>query len=159
MTTFLLRATCEETAASLVMFFYDLNQDLFSDSREIHEKEMRSHLAATSKTWLDSLNKDEMQHFKELGEVSPNHAAAFRVCRELVVEEGIFFLSCAQLGERISIDRQTAYRILRQFVGLGIIGITTKGTQHRTLDQDGKKVVEKGKATTYRWLLRSTPNG
>ena len=157
MTTFLLRATSEETTASLVMFFYDLNQDLFSDSREIHEKEMRSHLAATRKTWLASLNKDEMKHFEELVEVSLNHTAAFRVCRELVDAEGLFFLSCAQLGERISIDRQTAYRILRQFVGLGIIGVTTKGTQHRTLEQDGKKVVEKGKATTYRWLLFTLP--
>lgn len=149
MTTFLFRAFSEETTAALVMFFYDLNQYTFSDSRDTHEKEMRSHLAATRTSWLGSLSKQEMEHFQALIEISPNHASAFRVCRELAKEVGIFFLSCAQLAERIGIDRQVAYRILRQFAELGIIEVKKKGTQHRTID----KVVTRGEATTYRWLL------
>ena len=156
MTTFLFRATSEETTAALVMFFYDLNQDIFNDSREIHEIEMRSHLNATHRTWLESLCEEERRLYCELAGISHNHKTAFRVCRELADIEGLFFLSCAQLGERIGIDRQTAHRIFRQFAGLGIIEVVKKGTQHRTIEQDGEKIMNHGTATVYRWLLRGT---
>jgi hypothetical protein len=156
MTTFLFHAVSEETTAALVLLFHDLNQDIFSDSREMHEYEMRSHLNATKETWLQSLGHDERQRYDELAEISQNHANAFRVCRELANEDGHFFLSCAQMEERIGIDRQIASRILKQFVGLGIIAMVEKGTQHRTMEKDGGKIVVAGTATTYRWRLRDT---
>jgi hypothetical protein len=155
MTTFLFRATSEETTAALVLFFYDLNQDVFSDSREMHENEMRSHLDATRRTWLESLGKEERRHYMVLVEISRNHAAAFRVCRELAGEDGTFFLSCAELGKRIDLDGKQAQRLLGQLVGLEIIKVMKKGTQHRTIEQDGEKIVQPGKATDYRWLLRN----
>jgi hypothetical protein len=156
MTTFIFRATSEETTAALVLFFYDLNQDIFSDSRETHENEMRSHLEATRQTWLDSLNTAERNRYADLAEVSQHHTNAFRVCRELADNDGRFFLSTAQMEERIGIDRQIASRILRQFAGLGIIQVTEKGTQNKAIEKEGGKIVMRGKATTYRWLLRNT---
>ena len=156
MTTFLFRATSEETTAALALLFYDLNQDIFSDSREMHENEMRSHLNATRLTWQESLGKEERQHYSELAEISQNHTNAFRVCRELADKEGLFFLSCAHMGERIGFDRQIANRIFGQFEGLGIIEMIEKGTQHRIIIQDGEKIVVKGNATVYRWLIRDT---
>ena len=156
MTTFIFRATSEETTAALVMFYYDLNQDIFNDTRETHENEMRSHLEGIRQTWLDSLNTAERNHYANLAEVSQNHTNAFRVCRELADNDGRFFLSFAQMEERIGIDRQIASRILRQFAGLGIIQVTEKGTQNKAIEKEGGKIVMRGKATSYRWLLRDT---
>lgn len=153
MTTFLFRATSEDTAAALVLFYYDINQDIFSDRREMHENEMRSHMEATRRTWLQSLGEEEKIHYAELVGISHNHAAAFRVCRELAGEEGFFFLSNAELGNRIDLDRQQANRLLRQLTGLKIIEVVTKGTQHKSIFSEGVQKVEQGKATTYRWLL------
>jgi len=153
MTTFLFRATSEETAAALILFYYDINQDVFSDSREMHENEMRRHLEATRRTWLESMGEEEKSRYTELAEISQNHAAAFRVCRELPREEGIFFLSSAELGKRIDLDGQQANRYLKQMAILRIIEVAKKGTQHQVIEKDGKKVVKPGKATTYRWLL------
>ena len=60
------------------------------------------------------------------------------------------------MGERIGFDRQIANRIFGQFEGLGIIEMIEKGTQHRIIIQDGEKIVVKGNATVYRWLIRDT---
>ena len=158
MTTFIFRATSEETTVALVMFYYDLNQDVFNDTRETHENEMRSHLEATRQTWLDSLNTAERNRYADLAEVSQHHTNAFRVCRELADNDndGRFFLSFAEMEARIGIDRQIASRILRQFAGHEIIQVIEKGTQNKAIEKDGAKIVVRGKATSYRWLLRET---
>lgn len=153
MTTFLYRATSEKIATELVMFFYDLNQDIFIDSRNTHENEMRSHLEATRRTWLASLNPEEAMHYEQLCQISPSHVAAFRVCRELAREDGRFYLSCAHLADRIGTDRKVAYRIFRHFVEMYILAVVEKGTQHRLIEKNGEKITEKGKATVYDWLL------
>ena len=159
MTTFLFRAVSEETAAALILFYYEVNQDVFSDSLEMHENEMWCHLEATRRTWLESLGEEEKSHHTVLAEISRNHTTAFRVCRELAGEGGIFFLSSAELGSRIDLDCQQSNRLLRQLTAVEIIEVVTKGTQHRVVESDGDQKVERGKATIYRWLLSkaSTP--
>jgi hypothetical protein len=57
---------------------------------------------------------------------------------------------------RIGIDRNSASRILRQFAGHEIIQVIEKGTQNKAIEKDGAKIVVRGKATSYRWLLRET---
>lgn len=145
MVTFLFRAVSEQITISLVNYFYDINQDIFIDTRSQHEKEALSHIRATRETWLDSLSKKERQLYDEASQASKHHETAFRVCRELADKDSNFYLSYKQLGDRIGIDSTQAGRILKQFIPLGILTMITKGTQH------SKKGA--GKATSYRWLL------
>lgn len=155
MVTFLFRAVSEARVMSLVMFYYDINQDVFSDSREQHQEEAESHLRNTKRAWRKSLNEGERNWHDELAEdTNRDHENTFRICQDLAKEDGTFFLSCGQLGARIGIDNKQAQRILLRFGKHKILDVVEKGTQHRQIKSGDKTTFKAGTATVYRWLLR-----
>lgn len=148
MVTFLHRAVGRERLLLLVGAFYDLNQEFFEDPREQHMEEAESHIRDCDETWLNELSDEE----KSIVEMLPErNIEAFRVCRDLAMHENDtcerheFFLSCCDLGNRISIDDQQAGRILRFFRSVHFLEIVEKGTRR----EQGVRA----RATSFRWLL------
>lgn len=147
MTTFLFRAVGEKRVLELTRAFHQVNQDLLVDSLEQHQREATSHLRATKERWLSKLPDTTKKIYDGLPQ---SQSEAFRICMSLAEHEcekcptGEFFLSAANLGNRLGIDMKKAHRILRQLEAEEAIAIITKGTRHT------KKT--KGMATRYRWL-------
>lgn len=153
MVTFLFRAVSEASALPLVMAYYDINQDVFKDTREQHEHEAKSHLDNTKREWIQNLNEIERGWFIQFSEEKKRHREnSFVVCLELARESirkggnGIFFLAGEQLAWRIAHNETEAARILNQFITWGLLERVKKGNPR-----------SKGKArlaSSYRWLLR-----
>ena len=152
MTAFLFRNTSEEIAVKLGEYFYLTNQDIFTDSYFQHKEELDAQLRNTKERWYDELSEAERiitDGFPE--NPLKQQREMFRIMRQLAYIEtegnpiGEFYLSCAELGRRLGIDQNSAYRLLKQFIGLSIISIIEKGTQY------AKSATVK--ATVFRWLL------
>jgi hypothetical protein len=150
MVTFLYRAVGAETLLTLVGAYYDLNQEIFLDTKEQHMAEAKAHLDACHGSWVEELPSDQ----KAILELPFHYQEAFRICRDLATHENVqygpqhFFMSHVKLAERIGIEQHVARRILQTFVGQEWISVAIKGTQHAPNSP--------GKATTYRWLLPVT---
>jgi hypothetical protein len=148
MVTFLFHAVGTETLMALVAAFYDLNQDIFPDSREQHMAEAVAHLKSCNESWFNDLSPEQREYASDLPE---SYQEAFRICRDLAIledechEPGKFFLSYRQLSNRIGISDKSARRILLTFESQGWLKPHVKGTQH--------KPGSIGKATVYLWLL------
>jgi hypothetical protein len=151
MVTFLFHAVGGKNLKEVVGAFYDLNQDVFTDSREQHMEECDAHLNACSKTWFEKLPADERKHVADLPE---EYQVSFRICRDLATREdehcppGQFFMSYRELARRIGTRQKSAERILATFIGQGWIKIHTKGTRY--------EAGSKPKATQYLWMLGDT---
>ena len=148
MTTFLAFNTSDEITLKLVNSFYDLNEDLFTDSKQMHSNEAKCQLENAKARWLENLSTRE----RILVNGFPaKHQDAFRILENLAKIEaddspvGIFYLSCHKLGMRLGIDCQQASRILNQFKAQGVISMLKKGDKYR----EGVKA----KASFYKWLL------
>ncbi len=144
-----------DTALKLLMAFYDINQPIFNDSRDQHEKESRAMLESLEKPYLGKLTAYELEFFN----VMPHEAKpAFRIFRDLSLRDdetaprGTFFMSAAELARRINLGHTvTADRLLKRFIAWGIINIITKGEQY---EKRGRKAL----ATHYRWLVTESLN-
>ena len=128
--------------------FYDLNEDVFTDSKSMHSSEARGQLENVNSRWLDNLTQRERILVDGLPE---RHREAFKILKNLAKIEasdspiGIFYLSCKKFGMRLGVDCKQAYRIFNQFKALGVISILVKGEKYR--------VGTKAKASFYKWLL------
>jgi hypothetical protein len=148
MTTFLAFNTSDEITLRLVNSFYDLNEDVFTDSKSMHSSEARGQLENVNSRWLDNLTQRERILVDGLPE---RHREAFKILKNLAKIEasdspiGIFYLSCKKFGMRLGVDCKQAYRIFNQFKALGVISILVKGEKYR--------VGTKAKASFYKWLL------
>ena len=152
MVTFLFLATGEERVMELAMAYYDVNQDIFDDSRLQHKTEAQSHLGATKERWFSELSDIENE---TISGMKTHQVEIFRICRDLqsldkdAYPRGEFFISFADFERRINTPRTMVQRQLQRFEKRGIIKITKKGTTFQ-------KGVKGGKATEYKWLLPYT---
>lgn len=148
MVTFLFRAVSISQLEALVGAFYDLNQDVFRDSREQHMREAMAHVEACRIAWLDELPREVRECIPTL---PADYQAAFGICLDLAklddkrCKPSEFFLSYNELGDRLGLRPKRAQRILHTFEAEGWLRIIQKGTQH--------KKGALGKATFYAWLL------
>lgn len=148
MTAFLAFNTSDQITTKLVDAFYDLNEDVFDDSKETHSYEAQEQLRNVKTRWLENLHPDD----RELLDGFPDRQKqAFRILWNLARIEakdaphGTFYLSCQELGRRLGVDKRIADRIFKQFQGEGVIKTLIRGQQYRP----GRRA----KATSYRWLL------
>lgn len=159
MLAFLYRAIGERRTIPLVMAFYDLNQDVFSDTREQHHREAVAGLKAIAERWRKELSPLEQE---KVAKLPAKHIEAFRICRDLQgytpkgkqsssrwseYPQGFFALSGNELGKRIEVDCKTASRMLAQLEGCEIIKTHKPGTQRRK--------GQPGMATSFQWLLNA----
>ena len=126
------------------MTFYKLNADIFTDPEEQHRKEVEAQLAAVEASWLESLTPDDRALIEVM---EPEMREAFRICRDLASQnEGRFFLSCNNLGDRLGITPPKAFRILERLQGLEIIVLEKKGKRREP------GVLGKGRASEWQYL-------
>lgn len=146
--TFLHGATGRDRALELAKAFWELNQDIFTDSLEQHMHEAEAHLDAREATWRNSLSDGERALAEQLRQPLRE---SFRICRDLAKRDnaecprGKFFLSMGDLADRISLRTVEAQRIFHVLEGLGCLEIATKGTRHAK--------GARGIATRYLWKL------
>ncbi len=141
MVTFLFRVVSEDVLRDLVMTYYIINQDVFSDSEEQHRQEMEAHLCACERNWMAELSSHEAELADAL---DAKKQAAFRICRDLAAHSnGTFFLGCNELGRRIRVRPHRAQAILNALEGLEVLTMIEKGTRYA-------KGVQ-AKATTWKW--------
>jgi AraC-like DNA-binding protein len=151
MVTFLYRATGVSQLRQLAAAFYDLNQEIFTDSREQHMEELEAHMRACQSTWLGELSQEEISFISDLPE---EYVDAFRICRDLAHHENEaspppdFFLSCNDLGDRLGCSPSTAQRILNAFESASQIKMILKGIR--------REAGVAGVASSYRWLAAVT---
>ncbi|MDA7645938.1 bifunctional DNA primase/polymerase [Akkermansiaceae bacterium] len=147
MTTFLAFNTSDEITTKLVDAFYDLNEDVFDDSKETHSYEAQEQLRNVRARWLKNLPPEDKKLLDGFPDIQKK---AFRILWNLAGIEakdaphGLFYLSCHELGRRLGVDKRKAHRILRQLQSEKVIQTITKGEKY----QSGKKA----KATVFRWL-------
>ncbi|MDB4666374.1 bifunctional DNA primase/polymerase [Akkermansiaceae bacterium] len=147
MTTFLAFNTSDEITTKLVDAFYDLNEDIFDDSKVTHSYEAQEQLRNVKARWLEELPQSDRTLLEGFPE---RQRQVFRILWNLARIEkqdaphGSFYLSCHELGRRIGVDKRQAHRILRQLQSEEVIQTITKGERY----QSGKKA----KATVFRWL-------
>lgn len=152
MIPFLYRAVGEPVLKMFVEYFYDVNQAIWTDSREQHLKEASALLCGVKQTYLDGLSPLESAYYARL---ATDFQDAFRICRDLAhlkseeLEAGCFFLSCNELGRRINRHPQKAQRILQNMIKFDLLEIVKKGER--------RACGARGEATVWRWLL-STPS-
>jgi hypothetical protein len=149
---FILRVVCAPLALQLLEFFYEMHRHLFNDTLEDHRYEAKKMLESVAASYRDSLNAIEQKIYDALTGIEQD---AFRILRDLALwtepKRGSFefFMSCKQLGDRLQIDRKSAYRLLRRFVyKYGLVGCVTKGKPWTP--------GEEPRATVFRWLLVRT---
>ena len=143
------RVVCVSLALQLLDFFYQMHRHLFKDTKEDHRYECKKMLESVAASYRESLSAIERKIYDVLAGVEQD---AFRILRDLAFwsepKRGSpeFFMSCKQLGDRLQIDRQSAWRIIRRFEDdYRLIKCIAKGRQWVT--------GEKPQASTYRWLL------
>jgi len=148
---FIYRVVCVPLALQLLDFFYQMHRHLFKDTREQHRYEAQKMLESVAVSYRKSLSEIERKIYDALPDIEQD---AFRILRDLGFwseskrRSFQFFMSCKQLGDRLQVDRQTAYRILRRFEReYGLIKCVAKGK----LWVAG----EEPQASTYSWLLGS----
>ena len=146
---FVFRVVCAPLALQLLDFFYEMHRPLFEDPPEQHHYEAKKMLESVAASYRNSLPEIEHKIYDALDELEQD---AFRILRDLALwpdpklGRSEFFMSCKQLGDRLQIDRQIAYRILRRFEqDYRLIKCVIKGK----LWVPG----EKPQASVYRWLL------
>ena len=143
------RVVCVPLALQLLDFFYDMHPDLFKDSPEQHHYEAQKMLESVAASYRESLSAIERKIYDVLSGVEQD---AFRILRDLALrsepkrEPFQFFMSCKQLGDRLQIDRQSAYRLLRRF---------EREYRLITCVDKGKPWTpgEEPRASVFRWLL------
>ena len=148
---FVYRVVCVPLALKLLDFFYEMHPNLFKDTPEQHHYEAQKMLESVAGSYRESLSEIERKIYDALPDSEQD---AFRILRDLGLwseskrRSFHFFMSCKQLGDRLQVDRQTAYRILRRFEReYGLIKCVAKGK----LWVAG----EEPQASTYSWLLGS----
>ncbi len=150
--TFLFHCVSPELVLLFAEQFYDRNQATWTDSKEQHMMEARSHLETLLAQYTKRLPRHEAAVYEELRD---REQIAFRIGRDLASDkmeemgEATFFLSCNTLGERTGLDSNQAGRILKSLTSLGITQVKEKGARW----SPGKKSV----ATTYWWLYSVAP--
>jgi hypothetical protein len=144
MIPFLHRAVGRVQLHRLYMAFYDLNQSIFTDSREQHQMEAECHARTCMESWLEGLRPNEWAIYESLPE---DYQESFRICKDLgeKSENGIFFLSCRELGERINKHDPHAHRVMQTFQKMGIMVIMEKGSRGG--------IDPKRKATYWKWIM------
>lgn len=146
--TFNFRAVGKTQLIGLAKAFYELNQDVFTDSLDQHMREACAHLTACDTEWRNTLTDSES---KTISSFPARLVEAFRICRDLAAIDtvesipGFFFLSCSDLADRLSLDVKQAHRILQNFRCCGIVEAIEEGTRR------AKGI--RGRATRYRWNL------
>jgi hypothetical protein len=122
---------------------------LFKDTLEQHHYEAQRMLESVAVSYRGSRPEIERKIYDALPELEQD---AFRIVRDLASwlqpnrERLQFFMSSKQLGDRLEIDRQRAYRILRRFeCDYEIIKCIAKGKPWTP--------GEKPQASVFRWLL------
>jgi hypothetical protein len=148
-TPFVFRVVCTPLAMQLLEFFYEMHRPLFKDSPEQHRYEAQKMLELVAVSYRDNLSEIEHKIYNALPAIEQD---GFRILRDLALRldpklgRFKFFMSCKQLGDRLQIDRQIAYRILRRFEqDYRLIKSVKKGK----LWVPG----EKPRASVFRWLL------
>jgi hypothetical protein len=131
------------------LHFFRQNQAIFKDSIEQHEKESLAAIKGVTETYLQGLSPNKRELYLELP--SPDQTT-FRISNDLAKSTTnkefpppLFFLSSADLGHRTGRSCQQANRSLQSLCRLNVIEVHELGVQ-RAKNQ-------KGKATTYRWLI------
>jgi hypothetical protein len=106
--------------------------------------EAECHARTCMESWLEALRPNERAIYESLPE---DYQESFRICKDLSEksENGIFFLSCRELGERINKHDPHAHRIMRTFQKMEIMTMINKGTRGDT--------GSKRKATYWKWVL------
>ncbi len=92
--------------------------------------------------YFTELSENEKIYYQEL---TLSEQAAFRICRDLALKtkENLFFMSYAELGERLEVKLQKAQIIMINFVKDGPLSEVEKGTKWTP--------GIKAKATSWRW--------
>jgi len=146
---FIFRVVCVPLALQLLEFFYEMHRHLFEDTLEDHRYEAKKMLESVAATYRESLSEIERKIYTVLPGIEQD---AFRILRDLALRSDPrcgpfeFFMSCKQLGDRLQIDRQSAYRLLLRFeYEYELIKCVTKGKPWTP--------GEKPEASVYRWLL------
>ena len=148
---YLYRVVAPEIALKLVMIFYEMNRGLFHDPPEQHQKEAIAMMKSIESTYHEELSEEETEAYSLLNDIEK---AVFRICRDLAFnkkkgEPGEFFMSCNHLADRMGIHSPQADRIIKTFMGYGILDRLEKGQQ--------REAGVKARAGTYRYLLTIKP--
>ncbi len=128
------------------MDWYRLNQGLFRDSAEQHEREARALIDGCARSYSAKLAGETKALYAELDE---REQILFRICRDLAnrseTKDQRFFLSCDEASERIECDSRQAHRILCGFAADGVLKSVTPG-QRRAPGVHAR-------ASEWKWLL------
>jgi hypothetical protein len=142
------RVVCVPLALQLLDFFYQMHRSLFKDLPEQHHYEAQKMIESVAASYRESLSAIERKIYDMLPSVEQD---AFRILRDLALwsepKRGSFefFMSCKQLGDRLQIDRQSAYRLLRRFENeYGLIECLAKGKPWTP--------GEEPRASVFRWV-------
>lgn len=131
---YLYRVVGDELNMELVGLFHDANRGLFNDSKAQHMKEARAMLKGVADSYRKELNQGEQVVYLAL---KPPQREAFRICRDLALRkdenspDGRFFMSCNELASRLGKHPPQAYRLLGEFMSVGLLGLITKGQKRK----------------------------
>jgi hypothetical protein len=146
---FLFHVLDVELILEFSLHFFRQNQAIFKDSIEQHEKESLAAIKGVTETYLQGLSPNKRELYLELR--SPDQTT-FRISNDLAKSTTnkefpppLFFLSSADLGHRTNRPCQQANRSLQLLCRLNIIDVHEPGVK--------RAKHQKGKATTYRWLV------
>jgi Bifunctional DNA primase/polymerase, N-terminal len=144
----LLRRVSADCVLKLVELHWDLYSELFNDSIEQHTQEAKHLISATLESYLLTLSESERGEYPKL---SARHQDAVRICRSLASVRALdlekvpcFFMSGDQMGNRLLLDCNAAFRVLHDLMRYGLLEMATKGTRRRA--------GVAGRATGWRWL-------
>lgn len=134
----------EETVLKeLLLLHYDLNCGTWSTPRDEHEADIDHMLKTWPKEYCNSLTPKNHHHYQLLP--TESYRAAFRICCDLGSKDRTFFMSGAELGKRLGIANQAAYRILKGLASDNVIEVAKSGYKWR--------VGIRPEATTWKWKL------
>lgn len=123
-------AVSVEIARQLLMAYYEINSPIFKDSRVQHELESDAMLKGLEQSFRDKLIKGEVEFY---GQLEAKNQAIYRILRDLAQRNdansprGTFFMSSANLGERVGLSCSEADRRLKMFMGYEIISLKVLG--------------------------------
>lgn len=154
---FLFRALSPKMVLEFVSTFYDCNHPIFTDPKTQHMNEATSHLAAVSKTYVESLNST-LREIYEVHLENDTERDAFRICGDLAMhtdssrEPLTFYMPSDKLAARLGLEYSIqADRVLKKFEKhYKFIKTVTKGNR-RSKDKPAL-------ATTYRWMIEPAPS-
>jgi hypothetical protein len=146
---FLYRAVAPSVVLRLVEMFYDLNAEIFNDSVEQHMAEAQALLKGVAETYESELPTTEREIYEAL---VGDDRVAFRIFLDLATSDessnSQFFMSCDQLGFRLSIASKMAWELLNRFMEVGLLEQLVPG------ERRARGVVPR--AGEYVWLIGGT---